>query len=127
MTIFRKKKLNKTTNTKKQPSKNVSIPSQTTTSGKTFTYGSPTIWATNPSLGVSYISSSVSTTSYGPYEPPRANIDLNQTDFTFKLLDGTEKTLSAKEYFDFIAYNEMTPGDCKNEKEYLEKVMAIKL
>jgi len=117
MSIYKKKERKKTY-TKRQPSKGTSGPYSFATSGTL-------------SLGTNWGSYSVSSSSTpfvgGAWTQPRQNIDLNNTDFAFKLLDGTEKTLTAKEYFDFIAYNGMTPGDCKDEIEYMEKVMAIKL
>lgn len=125
MAIFKKKKPTKR-NTRKQPSKGVSGPySMSSSSGSSgTTWGTSTSSATYPHQP---IMTSGAVWGSSPYEEERRNIDLNNTDFTFKLLDGTQKILSAKEYFDFIAYNQMTPGDCKDEKEYLEKVMAIKL
>ena len=89
------------------------------------TYTGPYSWTSNATTCSGGVAMSGAIYTYPSHEEARVTIDINDTDFTFKLLDGTEKKLSAKEYFDFITYNQMTPGDCKDEKEYKEKVMAI--
>ena len=44
-----------------------------------------------------------------------------------KLLDGTEVTMTLKDYFSFIAYNKMVPSDCKNLDEFNEKMLVFRI
>lgn len=43
------------------------------------------------------------------------------------LLDDTKVIITLKEYFSFIAYNKMVPSDCKNKKEFNEKMMVFRI
>lgn len=61
------------------------------------------------------------------YEDARNEIDLDNTDFKFTIKDGTQHSLTANEYFEFIAYNHMSPKDCKDTRELKHKMMAIRL
>ena len=43
------------------------------------------------------------------------------------LLDGTEVTMTLKDYFSFIAYNLMVPSDCKDLDEFNEKMLVFRI
>ena len=44
-----------------------------------------------------------------------------------KLLDGTEVTMTLKDYMQFIAYNKMVPSDCKDIHEFNEKMLVFRI
>lgn len=58
-----------------------------------------------------------------PDPPP---IKENQ-EITVTLLDGTEVSMTFKDYIQFTVYNNMIPSDCKDLAEFNEKMMVFRI
>ena len=43
------------------------------------------------------------------------------------LQDGTEVTITLKDYMQFVAYNKMVPSDCKDLDEFNEKMLVFRI
>ena len=91
----------------------------------------PLTWAYSSANIISYtISANASAISGSSYSWATQNLEPDPLDedtqkIKIKLQDGTEKVLTIKNYFQFVAYYGMVPSDCADEKEYEEKMGVL--
>ena len=96
----------------------------TTNSNATSSSTTASKWTYPTTATSTWVSSS--TTAGWPLDDKASPLKENQ-EIEVTLQDGTEVTMTLKNYMAFVAYNKMVPSDCKNIEEYNEKMLVLRI